>query len=59
MHRAGGQGAVSPEAVAFCNAHEMHVIEGYCPLMFLPQGAFIHRVHSLLLKVTGKYPAAA
>lgn len=59
MHRASGQGAVSPEAVAFCKANAMQVVEGHCPLMFLPDEAFIHRAHGFLLKLTGKYPAAA
>jgi predicted CoA-binding protein len=35
----------SPAAVAFCEAHGMSVIAGECPMMFLPQVGFIHRLH--------------
>ena len=31
MYRAGGQGAVSPEAVAYCRKNGINVVEGYCP----------------------------
>lgn len=59
MHRAGGPGAVSPEAVDFCKANGIRVVEGYCPLMFLPGEAFIHRAHGFLMKLMGHYPKAA
>jgi predicted CoA-binding protein len=56
MHRSGGQGSVSKAAVDFCREKGMHLVEGYCPFMFLPQTPFFHRVHGFLLKVTGGYP---
>lgn len=59
MHRAGGLGAVSEEAVKFCRANDMRLVEGHCPLMFLPHTAFFHRIHGLVLKLTRRYPAAA
>jgi predicted CoA-binding protein len=59
MHRASGQGAVNPEAVAFCKANGMQVVEGHCPFMFLPNEPWIHRAHGFLMKLTGKYPVAA
>lgn len=59
MYRGGGQGAVSAEAVAFCKTNGMHVVEGHCPFMFLPNEPWIHRAHGFLMKLTGKYPAAA
>ena len=59
MHRAGGLGAVSGAAVEFCRANNMRLVEGHCPLMFLPRTAFFHRIHGLVLKLTGRYPAAA
>jgi uncharacterized protein len=55
MHRGGGAGAVSGEAVAFCRQHGISVIAGECPMMFLNPG-FVHRVHGLVKKVMGKYP---
>jgi uncharacterized protein len=57
MHRGGGRGSVSPEAVAFCRENGMQVVEGYCPFMFLPNTQWFHRMHGFLLKLTGKYPA--
>jgi predicted CoA-binding protein len=45
MHRGGGAGAVSPEAVEFCRRNDMQVVAGECPFMFLPGAGWIHRVH--------------
>jgi len=56
MHRAGGAGAVSDEAVQFCQEHNIRVIPGECPLMFLPQGAPVHWLHGFFRKITGRYP---
>jgi uncharacterized protein len=56
MHRAGGAGAVSDEAVQFCQEHNIRVVSGECPLMFLPQGASVHGFHGFLRKITGRYP---
>jgi len=59
LYRAGGAGAVSPGAVAFCESHGISVIGGECPLMFLPESAWFHRFHGFCRKVTGKYPRTA
>lgn len=59
MYRAGGQGAVSPQAVEFCRKNGIRVVEGYCPYMFLPATAFPHRAHRFLMKLVGGYPAKA
>jgi uncharacterized protein len=59
MYRAGGQGAVSQEAVEFCRRHDIRVVEGYCPYMFLQGTAFPHRVHGFLTKLVGRYPRKA
>lgn len=59
MHRGGGQGAVSKEAAAFCRQKGLHLVEGYCPFMFLPRVQFFHRVHGLIMKLLGRYPAPA
>ena len=56
MHRGGGQGSVSRDAVAFCHQQGIHVVEGYCPFMFLPRTPFFHRIHGFLLKLAGGYP---
>lgn len=60
MYRAGGpasanQGAVSPAAVEFCRAHDIQVVPGECPFMFLPKPGF-HGIHRFIRKITGHYP---
>lgn len=57
MHKGGGQGSVSKVAVAFCHENGMRVVEGQCPLMFLPNTQWFHRAHGFLLKLTHSYPA--
>jgi len=59
IYRAGGKGAVSPEAIAFCKGNGIRVVDGHCPFMFFPETKFVHRVHGLLQKITRRYPAAA
>ena len=56
MHRGGGTGSVSQEAVAFCQKNGMQIVAGFCPHMFLPNTARFHRFHGWLLKLTGRYP---
>lgn len=46
MHRGAGPGAVSPKAVAFCQANGIEVAAGVCPFMVLPGGAWPHRLHA-------------
>jgi predicted CoA-binding protein len=57
MYGPGSKGAVSPEAVAYCEAHGIAVIPGECPFMFLPHGTWYHRVHGWVQKIRGKYPS--
>lgn len=59
MHRAGGQGAVSENAIDFCREREIRVIPGECPLMFLPQIGGIHGLHGFFRKLFGRYPKHA
>ena len=56
MYRATGAGAVSREAIAYCEANGIRVIPGECPFMFFPQTGFPHRVHGLVRRITGRYP---
>ena len=55
MYSAGGQGAVSREAVEFCRAHGIELVAGECPYMFLRPAGF-HGLHGLIRKITGRYP---
>jgi len=32
------------------------VVPGFCPLMFFPDTAWFHRLHGLVMKITGSYP---
>ena len=61
MCRTVGKGAVSPLAVAVCEAHGISVIPGECPFMFLEGdyaqgGGWVHRFHGFVKKITGSYP---
>jgi len=56
MYRAGGDGAVQPDAVTFCREHGIEVIPGECPFMFLPGGAWYHRAHGWVRRIRGTYP---
>ena len=59
LYRAGGTGAVSEKAIAYCQERGIRVVPGECPLMFLPQGGPVHRLHGFLRKITGRYPKHA
>ena len=56
MYRAGGKGAVSEKAVAFCQERGIEVVPGQCPFMFLPGAAGVHKFHGFFRKITRRYP---
>jgi uncharacterized protein len=56
MHRGMGKGSVSAKAIAFCRDHDIQVVPGQCPFMFLPDTAAFHRFHGFIHKITGRYP---
>ncbi|HXJ87495.1 MAG TPA: CoA-binding protein [Candidatus Binatia bacterium] len=56
MYRAGGKGAVSEKAVAFCQEHGIQVIPGQCPYMFLPGAGGIHNFHGFIRRIFGTFP---
>lgn len=58
MHRGAGQGAVHAEAVRFCEAQQIEVIAGECPLMFVAEGG-PHAVHATIRRAFGSYPHSA
>ena len=57
LYKGEGLGAVTASAVEFCQQHGMSVVDGQCPFMFLPQTPWFHRLHGMVRKVSGKYPA--
>lgn len=59
MHRGAGQGSVDWHAAHYARAFGIDVIEGECPMMFLPGTARIHRAHAAIRRATGHYPDAA
>lgn len=56
LYRAVGKGAVSRAAVRYCRAKGIRVVEGRCPYMFWDDAAWFHRLHGLLLKISGHWP---
>jgi len=56
MFRGGGAGAATPDAIQYCESNGMEVIPGECPFMFLPGGAWFHRFHGLVRKISRSYP---
>jgi predicted CoA-binding protein len=59
MYRAVGEGAVSAHAIEFCRVRGIQVVPGHCPFMFWRDAHLGHRVHGLILKITGSYPRRA
>jgi uncharacterized protein len=57
MYRAAGAGTVSQRAVAFCHANGIQIVPGECPMMFLPDTPWFHRLHGFVRRITGTYPA--
>jgi predicted CoA-binding protein len=57
MHRGGGAGAVSPEAVVFCRERGIEVVDGECPFMFLPETSWFHGVHRFFKRLGGRLPS--
>lgn len=49
LHRGAGQGAVSDEAVAAARRAGIDVVDGACPLMFLEDTGWFHRLHGRLV----------
>lgn len=59
FYGAVGAGAASEEALAVCREAGIEVVAGYCPVMFLPDAPWLHRLHAALLKWVGAYPPPA
>jgi len=57
LHRGGGEGAVSPEALAAGRELQMELVDGACPFMFLPGTSFFHRLHGFFHRLGGRLEA--
>jgi uncharacterized protein len=56
MYRGTKQGAVSDEAIHFCQERGIQVVPGECPWMFLPKGDPVHYIHGFVRKISFRYP---
>ena len=57
MHQSFGKGSsVSPEAVKYCDQHDISVIAGACPMMYGEGADFGHRCMRWILNFTGGLP---
>jgi predicted CoA-binding protein len=56
MYRGTGHGAVTPSAVRFCQDHQITVIPGECPFMYLAGAGWVHSAHRFCRKMMGKFP---
>lgn len=50
LHRGGGAGSVSPEAVTLCRERGIEVVDGACPLMFDAPVKGVHKVHGFFAR---------
>ena len=49
-------GKLDTAVLEHCKEHGVTTISGHCPLMFLSNPVFFHRMHRFGLKLAGKYP---
>jgi len=56
MHRGAGAGAVDHAAATYARSRGIDVIEGECPMMFLPDGEAVHQAHAAIRHAFGHYP---
>jgi len=56
MHRAFGDGSVSPAATQFGREHGITVIDGGCPCMFDPTADPAHKAMRFVCTLTGSVP---
>ena len=49
----GGPGALSEDAVELCRSHDVDVVAGACPMMFLEPVGWSHRVHRSARRLRG------
>ena len=52
LHKGAGPSSVTDEAVALCREHGIEVVDGACPMMFMDDAAWLHRVHRWGREVT-------
>ena len=56
MYGGMAPGAKTKTAIEFCEEHDIDVVAGLCPYMFLPGAPAFHAPHRVWKKLTGRYP---
>lgn len=56
VHNSFMGNSLSPETVALCKAHNIKLIPGLCPMMFVEKADFFHKAAHWFTSVTGKLP---
>ncbi len=49
-------GSGDKRTLSLAEEKSLNLIAGFCPLMFLPETAFIHRLHGVILRLVRAYP---
>lgn len=52
LHKGAGPSSATEEAVALCREHGVEVVDGACPMMFMEDASWFHRVHRWGREVT-------
>jgi|GEM_PF-78928 len=55
LHRGGGPGSSSPEAVQAANELGLTLVDGECPLMFVGRSK-VHKMHGAMRRLGGRHP---
>lgn len=48
-------GQINPESEEL-KVNDANIISGYCPLMFISETQWFHKMHGFFVKLSGKYP---
>ncbi|HEX4430547.1 MAG TPA: CoA-binding protein [Frankiaceae bacterium] len=59
LFKGSGPGAVSDDAIRFCDDHGISVVAGACPLMFLEPVGGVHKLHRLIRRANGSLAKAS
>ncbi len=51
-----GPKSIDEDLQDYCLEHELNLVAGFCPFMFLEKTEFIHRLHTGIWKMVGLYP---
>lgn len=56
MHNHLMKGVQNTKAIYQAEKNGMNLITGFCPMMFLENGMFLHKLHGGIFKLLGAYP---